>query len=73
MSKLSRKRVRVPGPVTSTQNSNTSTNLNDERPSPHDRSEAFFRRQLEIAITESKNKLVERENCGKTFSSRTRL
>ena len=47
MSKLSRNRVRIPGPVTSTQNSN-STKFNDERPSPHDRNEVFFRRQLEV-------------------------
>ena len=69
MSKLSRKRVRIPGPVTSTQNSN-STNFNNERPTPHDRNEVFFRRQLEVAITESKIKSEERENCGKISCSR---
>ena len=65
MSKLSRKRVRVPGPVTSTQRTDVVTNFSDERPQP-DQHEVFFRRQLEAAFTESKHKSEERENEGKT-------
>ena len=65
MSKLSRKRVRVPGPVTSTQRTNVVTDLSDERPQP-DHNEVLFRRQLEAVITESKHKSEESENDGKT-------
>lgn len=54
MSKLSRKRKRFPGPITSTQVENVPGINNGARPSPQDRNEEFFRRQLETAINESK-------------------
>ena len=50
MSKLSRKRVRAPGPITSTQMTS-----NQARPTPQDRDELFFQRQLNAAIQESKH------------------
>ena len=54
MSKLSRKRVRTSGPVISTQLTNSDVAY-QARPSPHDRNEVFFRRQLDAAIQESKD------------------
>ena len=65
MSKLSRKRVRVPGPVTSTQQVKSSDNSNRARPSPPDRNEIFFQRQLEAAIEESKENCITTQKCGK--------
>ena len=63
MSKLSRKRARVSAPITSTQLTSTKTS-NGARPTPQDRDEEFFRRQLEVAIQESKENVNNKE-CGK--------
>ena len=71
MSKLSRKRVRNPGPVTSTQITN-STHFYNERPSPRDRDEEVFQRQLEAAIKESKEQAKEPNCYGKKRCFRTR-
>ena len=65
MSKLSRKRKRLPGPITSTQIENVPDIPNGARPSPEDRNEEFFRRQLESAINDSKTNPEVTENPGK--------
>ena len=67
MSKLSRKRKRFPGPITSTQVENVPGINNGARPSPQDRNEEFFRRQLETAINESKTNGDVTENSGKLY------
>ena len=67
MSKLSRKRKRLPGPMTSTQAESIPSISNSMRPSPIDRNEEFFRRQLEAAINESKRSSDFSENSGKLF------
>ena len=65
MSKLSRKRKRLPGPMTSTQAADEQFMSNSIRPTPIDRNEEFFRRQLEAAIKESKSNSDLSENPGK--------
>ena len=67
MSKLSRKRKRLPGPMTSTQAEIIPSISNSIRPPPIDRNEEFFRRQLEAAINESKLSSGFSENSGKLF------
>ena len=67
MSKLSRKRKRLPGPMTSTQAESIPSISNSIRPSPIDRNEEFFRRQLEAAINESKHNSDFSENAGMLF------
>ena len=65
MSKLSRKRKRLPGPLTSTQVDHIPSATNSLRPPPKDRNEEFFLRQLETAINESKNNANVQETAGK--------
>ena len=66
MSKLSRKRNRGSGPVTSTQQSSSAKELMEAaRPGPHDRNEALFRKQLELAIEESKEEMKSENKHGK--------
>ena len=65
MSKLSRKRIRKPGPVTSTQITSL-TEPTNKISLPKQSDEETFKKQLEDKITESK---ATRKNCGKCFNS----
>ena len=63
MSKLSRKRIRKPGPVTSTQIPSV-TEPTNKIYLPKQSDEEIFRKQLEDEIAKSKR---TRENFGKRF------